>query len=216
MVEKPNEHDVAGKSTLASSVVRRLNAIHGGDTPDSVSTPIAVFVPMDGYHLSRAQLSAMPDPVKALAGRGAAFTFDVKTFLNLVKKLRDAILPGSTTLYAPSFDHAIKDPVENDIAIPPTARVIIFEGNYLSLNKGLWKESAAMMDELWFVQVDFETARRRLVKRHIMAGIARDEMDANKRVTENDLVNAKEIVDNRLDVQEVVISKEDEGWREGA
>ncbi|MCJ1264575.1 hypothetical protein MMC22_004448 [Lobaria immixta] len=207
----------SGKTTLASLVTRRLNAIHGEeDCLGCASTPIAAFVPMDGYHLSRAQLSAMPDPLNAHARRGAAFTFDAKTFLILVKKLRDTILPESTTLYAPSFDHAIKDPVENDIAIPPTARVIIFEGNYLSLNKGLWKESAAMMDELWFVQVDFETARQRLVKRHINAGIARDEADANKRVTENDLVNGKEIVDDRLDVQEVVISKEDENWREGA
>lgn len=216
MVGQSNKYVVLGKTTLASLVARRLNAIHGKDSPGCASTPIASFVPMDGYHLSRAQLSAMPDSVNAHARRGAAFTFDDKAFLILVKNLRDPILPESTTLYAPSFDHAIKDPVENDIAIPPTARVIIFEGNYLSLNKGLWKESAAMMDELWFVQVDFETARQRLVKRHIEAGIARDEMDANKRVRENDLVNGKEIVDDRLDVQEVVISKEDEIWREGA
>lgn len=216
MIDKTINFYVAGKTTLASLVARRLNAIHGEDSPSCGSTPIASFVPMDGYHLSRAQLSAMPDPVNAHARRGAAFTFDDKTFLTLVKNLRDPILPESITLYAPSFDHSIKDPVENDIAIPPTARVIIFEGNYLSLNKGLWKESAAMMDELWFVQVDFEIARQRLVKRHIKAGIARDEMDANNRVTDNDLANGKEIVHDRLDVQEVVISKEDESWREGA
>ena len=215
LVDESN-HYVTGKTTLAGLVVRRLNARHGEDYPGCASTPIATFVPMDGYHLSRAQLSTMPDPVNAHARRGAAFTFDEKSFLILVKKLRESILPESTTLYAPSFDHVIKDPVENDISIPPTARVILFEGNYLSLNKGLWRESAAMMDELWFVQVDFETARQRLVQRHLKAGIARDEKDAHKRVTENDLVNGKEIVENRLDVQEIVISKEDESWREGA
>lgn len=167
---------------------------------------------MDGYHLSRAQLSALPDPVTAHARRGAAFTFDEKKFLSLVKKLREPLLPESSTLYVPSFDHAIKDPVENSIAIPSSARILLFEGNYLSLNKGLWKEAASLMDELWFVEVDMEIARRRLVKRHIEAGIVNDETEANKRVTENDFVNGREILDNRLPVQELIFSKEDPGW----
>lgn len=69
------------------------------------------------------------------------------------------------------------------------------------------------MDELWFVDVGFETARERLVRRHVKAGIARDEEQAHRRVTENDLVNGKEIVDGRLGVQEVIVSREDETWR---
>lgn len=168
---------------------------------------------MDGYHLSRAQLSAMPDPTTAHARRGAAFTFDAKAFLTLVKKLREPLLPESTTIYAPSFDHAAKDPVDNDIPIPTTARVVVLEGNYLSLNKGLWKEAAGLMDELWFVDVDFDTARRRLVRRHVKAGIASTEEEAEKRVAENDLVNGKEIVDGRLDVHELITSAEDDGWK---
>lgn len=168
---------------------------------------------MDGYHLSRAQLSAMPDPTTAHARRGAAFTFDDKAFLTLVKKLREPLLPESTTIYAPSFDHATKDPVDNDIPIPTSARVVLLEGNYLSLNKGLWKEAAKLMDELWFVDIDFETARRRLVGRHVKAGIAPTAEEANKRVTENDLVNGKEIVDDRLEVQELITSIEDDGWK---
>lgn len=169
---------------------------------------------MDGYHLSRAELSAMTDPAYAHARRGAAFTFNDKAFLALVRKLREQLRPETTTLYAPSFDHAIKDPVEGDIPIAPTARVVVFEGNYLSLNKGLWKESAALMNELWFVDVDFDIARQRLLRRHIRAGIAKDDADANKRVTENDLVNGMEIVSDRLSVQEVVISTDDASWRE--
>ncbi len=167
---------------------------------------------MDGYHLSRAQLSAMPDPTTAHARRGAAFTFDGDSFLTLVHKLREPLLPESTTLYAPSFDHAVKDPVADDIAIPPTTRVIVFEGNYLSLDKPPWKDAAAMMDELWFVDVDFDVARERLVRRHVKAGIAKNEEEAHRRVTENDLVNGQEIVDGRLEVQEVVASKEDRAW----
>ena len=168
---------------------------------------------MDGYHLSRAQLSAMPDPTTAHERRGAAFTFDDQAFLDIVKKLRQPLLPESKTIYAPSFDHAVKDPVADDIPIHPTARIVIFEGNYCSLDDGLWKDAAELMDELWFVEVDFEVAKKRLVARHVKAGIAKDEESAARRADENDLLNGAEIVDKRLNVHEVIVSQEDESWR---
>jgi pantothenate kinase len=167
---------------------------------------------MDGYHLSRSQLDAMPDPANAHARRGAAFTFDAASFLALVKELRRPICPETQACYAPSFDHAVKDPVEDDIAIAASVRIVIFEGNYCSLNHGPWKEAAELMDELWFVDVGFDTARKRLIHRHVKAGIAKDEIEAGKRADENDLVNGREIVENRLDVHEIVTSKEDAEW----
>ncbi|KAJ4365117.1 hypothetical protein N0V83_008735 [Neocucurbitaria cava] len=187
-----------------------VSGIPGSGT--AITNPLAAFIPMDGYHLSRAQLDAMPDPDSAHARRGAAFTFDGDSFLSLVKKLREPLCPETQTLYAPSFDHAIKDPVENDIAIASSVRIVIFEGNYCSLNKQPWKDTAELMDELWFVEVDFKVARKRLIYRHMKAGIAEDEVQAGKRADENDLVNGKEIVDDRLDVHELVASNEDALW----
>ncbi|KAG9205399.1 hypothetical protein G6514_008040 [Epicoccum nigrum] len=203
----------SGKTTLAAKVSTGLNQKHAQSSPaTSTGSPIAAFIPMDGYHLSRAQLDAMPDPQKAHARRGAAFTFDAGAFLRLATKLREPILPETRTLYAPSFDHAKKDPVANDIPIAPSVRILIFEGNYLSLNHGPWKEAAQLMDELWFVRVEFEVARRRLIRRHVEAGIARDEAEAARRADENDLVNGREIMEGRLEVSEVVESKEDPEW----
>jgi pantothenate kinase len=69
------------------------------------------------------------------------------------------------------------------------------------------------MDELWFVEVEEDVARERLVKRHIEAGIAKDEDEARKRADENDLVNGREIVQNRLSVHEVIKSKDDGSWK---
>ncbi|KAI4658922.1 uncharacterized protein J4E79_006682 [Alternaria viburni] len=203
----------SGKTTLAAIVSTKLNEKHAQQSPGTAnSNPLSAFIPMDGFHLSRQQLDAMPDPDSAHARRGAAFTFDGDSFYSLVKKLRDPICPESSTLYAPSFDHALKDPVENDIAIAPSVRIVIFEGNYCSLNKAPWNEAAKLMDELWFVDVDFDVARKRLVHRHVKAGIARDEVEAGKRADENDLVNGREIVDLRLDVHELVKSVEDGEW----
>lgn len=197
-------------------MAKRLNVLHHQDSPGLESSDnVAAFVPMDGYHLSREQLSAMPDPTTAHARRGAAFTFDAPAFLTLVKKLRAPLCPESGTLYAPSFDHAVKDPVPNDIPIHPNTRILIFEGLYLSLGTGApeWKEAAEMMDELWFVEVDEKRARDRLIARHVKSGIAKDAEDAANRADENDLVNGREISQGRLEVHEMVYSKEDNEWK---
>ncbi|OTA54009.1 phosphoribulokinase/uridine kinase [Hypoxylon sp. EC38] len=200
----------SGKTTLSQIVVAALNIRHASLHPDAAAPP-AVFVPMDGYHLTRAQLSAMPDPAHAHARRGAEFTFDGASFLRLVQTLRSPP-PAVETVFAPSFDHAVKDPKADDIAILPTHRIVVFEGNYVCLDKEPWREAAALMDERWFVEVDFETARRRLVKRHVKAGIARDEEEAGRRADENDLVNGEQIVKNRVDVDEVIVSRDDRKW----
>ncbi|KAK3074727.1 hypothetical protein LTR53_002602 [Teratosphaeriaceae sp. CCFEE 6253] len=206
----------SGKTTLAARVASRLNDLWRKENPGMSSEPgIATFLPMDGYHLTRAQLSAMPDPHTAHARRGAAFTFDAPAFLELVKKLRQPLTPESHTIYAPSFDHAVKDPVAEDLPIAATARVLVFEGNYLSLGKGApeWKEAAELMDELWFVDVKEEVARQRLIKRHVASGIAANEEEAAKRADENDLLNGQDIIEGRLEVHEVVQSKEDGDWQ---
>jgi len=218
-VSEPGSHAhkiFTGKTTLAAKVSQRINDLYNTENPGLASGPgIATFLPMDGYHLTRAQLSAMPDPTTAHARRGAAFTFDAPAFLQLVKKLRSPLLPESQTIYAPSFDHAVKDPVASDIPIATTSRVVIFEGNYLSLGSGApeWKEAAELMDELWFVDVPEEVARKRLIARHVVSGIAANEEEAGRRADENDLVNGREIVAGRLDVHEMIYSKDDREWK---
>ncbi|KAI9853797.1 MAG: hypothetical protein M1813_001805 [Trichoglossum hirsutum] len=207
----------SGKTTLASTVTSRLNARYRASrSPQSTVTDIAAFIPMDGYHYTRAHLSAMPDPALAHARRGAHWTFDAPAFLSLVQTVRSPVTDSAPTISAPSFSHSTKDPVPNDIPIPATSRVLIFEGNYLSLNLAPWNDAARLMDELWFVDVDFAVARRRLVKRHVAAGIAADEEAAGRRADENDLPNGEEIVRERLEVQEVVKSLEDDSWADPA
>lgn len=203
----------SGKTTLASTVSTRLNSLHKTESPACASTPIAAFIPLDGYHLSRAQLSALPDPSTAHARRGAAFTFDSAAYLSLVRCLRAPILPETKTIYAPSFDHAVKDPVADDIPVAPTVKVCLFEGNYVALDEDQWKEAGELMDEIWFVDVDESVARQRLVARHVKAGICNDEREAVKRADENDLVNGRQITSGVWRVDERVLSREDEKWR---
>lgn len=165
---------------------------------------------MDGFHYSRATLSAMPDPENAHARRGAAFTFDAAKFLTLIRALRAPVT--SSTILAPSFDHAVKDPKEEDIAVLPTHRIVVLEGNYVGLDKDAWRDAAALLDELWFVEVDFDIARKRLRERHVRAGIVKTIEEGDRRALENDLVNGEEIVRLRLTMDEVIQSREDGSW----
>jgi pantothenate kinase len=176
------------------------------------SESVAVFVPMDGYHLTRAQLSAMPDPETAHFRRGAAFTFDAEAFVALVRRVREPLTSETRPILAPSFDHAVKDPIDDDITIPPSARIVVFEGNYLSLNKDNWKSIRDLVDESWFVEVEEETARERVAQRHFKAGITDSVESGRERADKLDLINGREIVKHRGRVDEVIVSREDKSW----
>ncbi|KAK0651568.1 P-loop containing nucleoside triphosphate hydrolase protein [Cercophora newfieldiana] len=201
----------SGKTTLSEILTNALNTRHATLHPSS--PPLAAFVPMDGYHLTRAQLDALPDPVTAHARRGAEFTFDGDGFLRLVEALRAPLTAESGTVYAPSFDHAVKDPKEGDIAVGVEQRVVVFEGNYVLLDKEPWSRAAALMDLRWFVEVDPAVARVRLARRHVTAGIVDSLEEGNRRAVENDLPNGEEVVRRRVEgIDEVVKSVEDGDW----
>lgn len=81
------------------------------------------------------------------------------------------------------------DPVENDIAIKSTHRIVVLEGNYIHLTAPPWEQATGLLDEKWFIAVDRDVARRRVIQRHIISGIARTEEEAGKRFDENDWPN---------------------------
>ncbi|KAK9384828.1 P-loop containing nucleoside triphosphate hydrolase protein [Lipomyces mesembrius] len=195
----------SGKTTLGNAVYQRVNKMWNNKS----GTRIAAFVPMDGFHLTRETLAAMPNAEEAIARRGAPFTFDPNGLLRLVENLRIPLDSVSKSIFAPSFDHAVKDPVEDDIEILPTDRILIIEGNYLHLQDEPWNLIAGRMDELWFVRVEREIARRRVILRHIAAGIAKDEDEAAKRADENDLRNGDYIIQHSLAPHRIIISIQD-------
>lgn len=145
----------AGKSTLARSLVAEVNARLGAGT--------AAYVPMDGFHLSNAQLDRL-----GLRGRkGAPETFDVDGYIHLLRRLRS---PRGRTVYAPDFDRALDEPVAAGIAVPPQARLVVTEGNYLADGADGWQEVRELLDELWYVEADAAVREERLLARHVTGG----------------------------------------------
>jgi len=141
----------SGKSTLAQALQRAF--------PD-----IAVVVPMDGFHLANAELARL-----GRAGRkGAPDTFDSAGYVALLQRLR-AQRPDED-IYAPEFRREIEEAVAGAIVVPATARLVITEGNYLLLDDGHWWRAAALLDEVWYVEVDPARRVEQLVARHRQFG----------------------------------------------
>lgn len=179
-------------------VVRRCNELLSGKHPK------AILVGLDGWHLTRAELDALPDPKLAHDRRGAHWTFDGSGYASFVTALKAPLpltLSGAaavgtdsgvehqpaTSIFAPSFDHAVKDPSPDTVQITPCHRIVLIEGLYTFLSIYPWKQAGDMLDERWFIEVDFEEATRRLVKRHVVTGVAKDLEDAIWRSETNDM-----------------------------
>ena len=191
----------SGKTTIATKVTARLNA--------SSTTPFAAVVPMDGFHLSRVTLDAMPNSAEAYARRGASWTFDEAGVLNLVEQLSKSRFEKPETIFAPSFDHAVKDPVVGGIILSPAVKLVLLEGNYLLLNEQPWNRIKGLVDEAWFVDVDPALAKARIAKRHIKSGIELNWDNAVRRAEGNDLLNG-DIIREQLVRPDVLVESVDE------
>lgn len=143
----------AGKSTLAGWLADRLTA----------SGLPAVWVPMDGFHLADVALEGLG----RLGRKGAMDTFDAHGYLALLRRVRSET---GNVVYAPSFDREIEQPIAGAIAVPPLARVVVSEGNYLLAGDGAWPQVRAAMTEVWYADLDDRVRLERLVRRHVHFG----------------------------------------------
>ncbi|TFK38728.1 P-loop containing nucleoside triphosphate hydrolase protein, partial [Crucibulum laeve] len=200
----------SGKSTFAKNLVEYTNkhlaessaAVHD----ENSALAQAILVGLDGWHLTRAQLDLFPDAKLAHDRRGIHWTFDGPGYVDFVRSLRAADTPVIT---APSFDHALKDPTPHAVTIYPYHRIVIIEGLYTFLSLAPWKEGGILLDERWFIQVDIDEAQQRLVKRHVVSGVARDHDEAVWRAEQNDMPNGRFIMANMLEATRVIVSNDD-------
>lgn len=118
--------------------------------------------------------------------------------MDFVRSLRQDVTPTSAVIKAPSFDHAVKDPVPEAIHIMPHHRIIVVEGLYTFLSIEPWYQAGILFDERWFIDVDIVEARRRIIDRHVITGIAKDREGAVTRADENDMPNGIFVIHNSL------------------
>ncbi|MFG6191884.1 nucleoside/nucleotide kinase family protein [Nonomuraea sp. JJY05] len=143
----------AGKSTLAGWLAESLT---------SAGLP-AVWVPMDGFHLADVELERLGRRRR----KGAMDTFDAHGYLALLHRIR---AETGSVVYAPSFDREIEQPIAGAIPVPPAARVVVSEGNYLLADDDPWRRVRAAMTEVWYAEIDDRVRLHRLTRRHVQFG----------------------------------------------
>ncbi|RHN61638.1 putative P-loop containing nucleoside triphosphate hydrolase [Medicago truncatula] len=178
----------AGKSTIAHEVAKRINKLWPEKTSsfDSQVQPpdVAIVIRMDGFHLYRSELDAMKNPEEAHARRGAPWTFNPTRLLTCLKNVR---VHGS--VYAPSFDHGVGDPVQDAIFVNLEHKIIII---------------SSLFDEKWFIDIDIDKAMQRVLKRHISTGKPPD--IAKQRIENNDRLNAELIMKSKKNADIIIKS----------
>lgn len=164
----------AGKTTLVEAVLR--------------SRPDAAWIPMDGFHLADSSLVRLG----LLGNKGAIETFDAHGYLATLSRLR---VEQNNVVYAPEFDRAIEQPIAAGVAVPPTARVVLTEGNYLLDSLDPWPAVRDQFDEVWYCDAPDGLRRERLVQRHVRFG--KSAQDAHRWVDQVDEPNARRIIARR-------------------
>jgi pantothenate kinase len=170
----------AGKTTLAEHLVRALNG---------PGEPWVAHVPMDGFHLADVEL----DRLGLRDRKGAPETFDAAGYAALLRRLREET--DEDVVYAPGFERVLEQPLAGAIPVPPTARLVVTEGNYLLLDTGAWARVRAALDEVWFCALDEGERVRRLVARHEEFG--KTHAEAVAWVTRSDQRNAELVAATR-------------------
>lgn len=169
----------AGKSTLADTLREVFGSAHG--------VRIAEIAPMDGYHLSNAELRVRGD----LARKGEPDTFDAAGYVENLRRLRHTAI-GEPVPW-PTFDRRIEEPTPAGVVFT-RQRVVITEGNYL-LCDGAWSGVRDLLDERWYLDADRDVLERRLLRRHLRGGRTADA--ARAKVRDSDLRNADLIARTR-------------------
>jgi pantothenate kinase len=184
----------AGKSTLAEALVDAVASRKGDDW--------VAHVPMDGFHLADAQL----DRLGARSRKGAPDTFDADGYAALLRRL---VEQPDAWVYAPGFERTLEQPIAAAVVVPPTARLVVTEGNYLLLREERWQQARAPLAEVWFVVGDEDLRRARLVERHVRFG--KEPAAAEAWVARSDDVNGALVLAAAAGADRVVVNGR-EGW----
>ena len=165
----------AGKSTLAEALLPLF--------PEGS----AALVPMDGFHLDNAILTARG----LLPRKGAPETFDVGGLAATLTRIR----AGNEDVAVPLFDRTADLARAGAAVVSRDIRFVLVEGNYLLSDEEPWQNLAPLFDFTVFLDVAQPVLERRLVERWLLHGHSPDE--ATERAFSNDIPNARRVLARR-------------------
>lgn len=185
----------SGKSTLAEQLLTELQQQHPDDW--------VAHIPMDGYHIADDQLRRLG----SLTRKGAPDTFDADGYAHLLARTKSH---PAEWIYVPGFERTLEQPLAAALVVPPTARLIITEGNYLLLDQPGWRAAREQTDQVWFIITEPSVRQERLVARHIQFG--KEPTAARAWVHTVDEPNAV-LIDESASRADILIRNHSQGWR---
>ncbi len=184
----------AGKTTFVEALMAAVAQAQGGEW--------VAHLPMDGFHLADVQLRRLG----ALSRKGAPDTFDAVGYAHVLERVHGC---PDEVIFVPGFERTLEQPLAAALVIPPSAKLVVTEGNYLLLDQEPWTRARAQLDEVWFVSTDDEVRVSRLVDRHVRFGKSRE--DATEWVTSSDEPNAALVVATADRADRLVVNSP-RGW----
>ena len=150
---KPKKHRVliaiagppgSGKSTVGELLTDLMNE-------NLMKTSL---VPMDGFHLDNETL----EKSNLLERKGAPETFDIGGFSSLIKELR-----SKNDIKVPLFDRSADKVIKDAQIISREQDYLVIEGNYLLLDRELWRDLSKYWDYKIFLTVEQTVLKSRSV-----------------------------------------------------
>ncbi|KAL4943929.1 hypothetical protein BDV06DRAFT_234165 [Aspergillus oleicola] len=160
----------AAKSTIAATVVARLNSL--------ATRPFAISLPMDGFLYPRKYLDSLPNYEGAYPSH---WSFDAAGVLLLVKALALSRTNEKEVIQAPEFDPVVGDPVEGAIVVSPDISLVFLEGNYSAYDPSSWSKDGCFIDDTWLVDEDIEMMKHRLAETDMQIEIEKTWGNATER-----------------------------------
>jgi hypothetical protein len=114
-----------------------------------------------------------------------------------------ALLPQGGEVIVPVFDRDLDLSRGSARVVPPDARIIVAEGNYLLLRDAPWDRLRGLWDLTVFLDVPMAELERRLIARWHHYGLS--DADARRRAFDNDIPNAR-IVTERSVAADIVVA----------
>lgn len=176
----------SGKSTLATTLVERLNEAEAG---------LCALLPMDGFHYDDEVLI----PRGWLPRKGAPYTFDVGGYATALRRLR---ANEEESVAVPRFDRSIEIARAGAIIIDRDVRLVITEGNYLLLDDAPWSTLRPSFDRTVLLVTDMATLEARNRERWVDIDMGEDRIRAKLDV--NDMPNARLVVDRSAEPDWIV------------
>ena len=163
----------SGKGRIAAKVAKIINQ-------SGVSCSV---ISIDGW------CSSPHHELDSLVPKSPPWTFNGAAAVDLVEQVRKQNTESND--FKSPFALHVEDVDNHSLNAAGDASIVLFEGLYVLCEDLPWARISSLVNERWFVEIEPEVGRQRVIRRFLESGIEPDLDAATTRYDENDIFNAE-------------------------